>query len=485
MSWFRQNSGQKPDYTGLQLQTSVNTLPIPIVWGRTKVAANVIWYANFQTQGSGGGKGGMFRSPTSGYSYSADLIMALCEGPISGIGIIWRDQSTYTLAELGLTFFDGATPQTTWGYLAANYSIEALAYQGTAYACAASYALGDEADIGNHNFEIVGILAGTGVNGIDADPAQVISDFLTNPQYGAGFSPASIDATTLYGAGGDASLQTYCKALGIAFSPALTDQEQGSSILSRWLQLLNCAAVWSGGMLKFIPYGDETIAAGNVTKTIQYPVPTPVQASSGVVTLPSVAVCTAAQFVADGGVTYAFTCAALTYIGAAQPSSAGAYGISPAGTYLFAAGDENQVVAITFTSANATSYVPSLAPVYNLGWVPSARRRERGRQHALAQRLRNHGDLRVGDVVERQPDIGAAPIWIGEAARSARGADPHLRRSTAQCPAGAGVADPIATQLAGGMPLDLGFVNLAPTLSDDFGTVGPSAVLGALDLGTA
>ena len=281
MSWFRQKNSQKPDYTGLQLQTSVNTLPIPIVWGQSKVAANVIWYANFQTQGSSGGKGGLFKSPTNGYTYSADLIMALCEGPVSGIGIIWRDQSTYTLAELGLTFFPGSTPQTTWGYLSANYTIEALAYQGTSYACAASYALGDEADIGNHNFEIIGILAGTGVNGIDADPAEVINDFLTNPQYGAGFSPASIDATTLYGSGGDASLQTYCKAMGIAFSPALVDQEQGSSILSRWLQLLNCAAVWSGGMLKFIPYGDEQISAGDVAKTVQFPIPTPVQASSG------------------------------------------------------------------------------------------------------------------------------------------------------------------------------------------------------------
>ncbi len=367
MSWFRQKNAQKPDYTGLQLQTSVNTLPIPIVWGRTKAAANVIWYANFQTHGSsGGGKGGIFKSPTTGYTYSADLIMALCEGPVSGVGIIWRDQSTYTLAELGLTFFEGATPQTTWGYLSSNYTVEALAYQGTSYACAASYALGDEADIGNHNFEIIGILAGTGVNGIDADPAEVINDFLTNPQYGAGFSAASIDATTLYGSGGDASLQTYCKAMGIAFSPCLTDQEQGSSILSRWLQLLNCAAVWSGGKLKFIPYGDEGISAGNVTKTVQYPIPTPVTASSGVVTLPSIAVCTAAQFVSDGGVSYAFTGVALTYIGTGTPTAAGTYGISPEGTYLFCGYDENQVVSITFTYAIAASYVPDLTPIYNL-----------------------------------------------------------------------------------------------------------------------
>lgn len=367
MSWFRQKNAQKPDYTGLQLQTSVNTLPVPIVWGRTKLAANVIWYANFQTHGGGGGgKGGAFKSSASGYSYTADIIMALCEGPVSGIGVIWRDQSTYTLANLGLTFFDGSTPQTTWGYLSANYTLEALAYQGTSYACAASYALGDSADIGNHNFEIIGVLAGTGVNGIDADPAQVISDFLTNPQYGAGFSAASINATTLFGSGGDASLQTYCKALGLAFSPALTDQEQGSGILSRWLQLLNCAAVWSGGMLKFIPYGDEEIPAGNVTRTTQCAIPTPVKSSSGTTPPPEIVVCTAAQFVSDGGVAYAFTGAALTYIGAAQPSAAGTYGISPAGTYLFAGGDESQVVSISFTFANATSYVPNLTPIYNL-----------------------------------------------------------------------------------------------------------------------
>ena len=118
--------------------------------------------------------------------------MALCEGPIAGIGIIWKDQSTYTLAELGLSLFNGTTPQTTWGYLAALYPGQALAYQGTAYVCAASYQLGDSASIGNHNFEVVGILAGTGVNGVDADPAQVINDFLTNPQYGAGSTrPAS------------------------------------------------------------------------------------------------------------------------------------------------------------------------------------------------------------------------------------------------------------------------------------------------------
>ncbi|MGD0722269.1 MAG: phage tail protein [Roseiarcus sp.] len=266
MGWFharKSTPAVTPDYTGLQLQTSVNTLPVPIVWGQAKIAPNVIWYSNFQTQTqvqNSGGKGFFRSSSTSGNTYSADLMLALCEGPIAGVGQIWKDQSISTLASLGLSFFSGQTPQAVWGYLAAHDPAQALAYQGTAYVCAASYALGANAEISNHNFEIEGVLHATGINAIDADPASVIADFLTNAQYGLGFDPASIDATTLLGASGDSSLQTYCRAMGIAFSPALTDQEQSSSILARWLQICNCAAVWSGGRLRFMPYGDQPVA---------------------------------------------------------------------------------------------------------------------------------------------------------------------------------------------------------------------------------
>ena len=263
MGWFRakSNAAVTPDYTGLQLQTSVNTLPVPLVWGQSKIAPNVIWYSNFQTQeaNSGGGKGFLNSAQTS-TTYSADLILALCEGPILGINQIWKGQSIYTLSSLGFSLFNGATPQAVWGYLATADAAQALAYQGTAYVCAANYALGDDASITNHNFEVQGLLYGSGVNGVDADPAQVISDFLINPQYGLGFDGASIDATTLFGASGDSSLQTYCRAMGLCFSPALVDQEQSSSILARWLQICNCAAVWSGGQLKFIPYADAPVS---------------------------------------------------------------------------------------------------------------------------------------------------------------------------------------------------------------------------------
>ena len=69
------------------------------------------------------------------------------------------------------------------------------------------------------------------------------------------------------GSGNDASYQTYCRAIGLALSPALTDQEQASCILGRWLQLTNTAAVWSGGLLRFIPYGDSAVTGNGVTFT--------------------------------------------------------------------------------------------------------------------------------------------------------------------------------------------------------------------------
>jgi hypothetical protein len=278
-----------PDYTGLQIQTAVNTLPLPIVWGLSKLAPNVIWYNNFQTHygSSGGGKGGLFGGGGANETtYSASLIMALCEGPVAGINQIWKGQSVYTLGGLGLTLFTGTVPQSPWNYVTSSYPSQALGYEGTAYVCAANYSLGDTATLDNHNFEVKGfrygsgygqlqynssdaVGTGSGYGFVDADPALIISDFLTNAQYGVGFPGGSIDATTLYSAGGgsDASYQTYCRAIGVALSPALTDQEQASSILGRWLQLTNTAAVWSGGLLRFIPYGDAVVTGNGVTFT--------------------------------------------------------------------------------------------------------------------------------------------------------------------------------------------------------------------------
>jgi len=362
-------------YSGLQVQTSTNTLPIPIVWGVGRLAPNVVWYDDFQNTGSGGkggggGGSGKFGSGGTSAQYFAALIMALCEGPIEAIGQIWKDQSIFSLADLELGLFPGSTPQEVWSWLEANFPSQALAYQGTAYVAASSYQLTSSATIDNHNFEIYGLFAGTGVNGDDADPALVINDFLTNLQYGVfppnGFPSSSIDTTTLFGSGGDASLQTYCKGVGLCFSPVLNDQEQASSILQRWLQLLNTAAVWSGGQLKFIPYGDTATTAGTIVSVSeQNEIESLGEQQSG---WTQIIVAAPADFVADQGVSYV-NGGPLTFLGNFVPTTTpaqGTYSISPPGTYWFGAPDGGSSVIINYQYQVAASFTPNVTPIYNL-----------------------------------------------------------------------------------------------------------------------
>jgi Putative phage tail protein len=353
----RQPPSQIPLYTGLQVQTSSNAVPITIQYGTNKIAPNAIWsgvfYAvpQYQKQGGKGGGGQQLQ----GYTYYTSFILGVCEGPINYFAATLLNQSFFF--GLGWTGLQqspyGATPQTPWGYLQANFPGQALGYNGLAYVAAANFNLGSTPSLPQFSFIIQGINAiwgGNVVNGLDSDPALIIQDFLTNAQYGVMFPAASIDATTLlsgsrsatvtisiaspgvvtWTAHGlsngnaivfattgalptgltagtvyyvvaasantfevaltpgaapinssgsqsgvqtatfwDSSYQNYCRASHLALSPSLTNQEAANSILARWLQLTNTAAVWSGGKLKFIPYGDSTVTGptsiGNVT----------------------------------------------------------------------------------------------------------------------------------------------------------------------------------------------------------------------------
>src|SRR5947209_8289178 len=265
------NSTAQTVYTGIQIQTSAQGVCIPIVWGKARIAPNLIWYNNFQahkqSSKGGGGKGGTKGS--GNYTYTASVLLALCEGPINAIAAVWADQTEYTggtgLTKLNLTLATGTAGQGVWAFLASNYPSQALAYAYTAYLYTETYQLGASAALPNHNFEVEGIYCfdfAHGSNGQgDINPGFIIPDFLTNPQYALEIPAGAIDATSL------AFYQTYCTAQGIAFSPALTSQEQVSQILDRWAALSNTWIFWSGGSLKFVPLGDSTVTNGSVTYT--------------------------------------------------------------------------------------------------------------------------------------------------------------------------------------------------------------------------
>ncbi len=268
-----QNNGQIPYYTGLQIQTSGNNVPISIVWGANKIAPNCIWTGGFYgyygypeySHGGGGGKGGGSNSnaPAESWQYYTSWEMGLCEGPIAGFGTIWQGGNPTNFYGADIWgVYTGTQTQGPWGELSVSFPSQALSYHGLAYITSFNYYLGSNANLPQFAMEIFGVLFNSsGINGGDADPAQVIQDFLTNSQYGVGFPSGSIDATTLFSpvSGLDSSYQGYCRAAYLALSPALTNQETANSILARWLQLTNTAAVWSGGQLKFIPYGDSVV----------------------------------------------------------------------------------------------------------------------------------------------------------------------------------------------------------------------------------
>lgn len=274
MSFFfggRSSQAQKPQYTGLQVQTSTNSLPVPILFGTNSLAPNLIWYDNFQTitkREKQGGKGGSVT--VTSYSYTADVILGLCEGKALGTGRAWIDKSESTIAAEGFTFFDGSDPQAAWPYLVTNYPSKAIPYNGLCYIAQANYPLTDSAGIQNHNIETYGYLRGSLSaigNNDDADVALCIQTFLTHERYGCFFPPAYVDTYTLLGSNNDPSLQTYCKATGFGISPVLSSQEKASDILERWLDLVNCTVVWSDGLLKFKPYAEQSITGNGFTWT--------------------------------------------------------------------------------------------------------------------------------------------------------------------------------------------------------------------------
>lgn len=263
---------KKPQITGLQVQTSTNALPVPIIYGKTRAAPNLIWYGDFKSQKVKQGKGKVSKKGGGSYTYSASIVMALCEGEIQDITFLWRNKeeiADYTTQ--GFNLFVGSDSQSPWSYLTTNHPTEALSYPGVAYLAVANYPVGEQAAMQSHSFEVEALLVGTqaGGNG-DADPAQIIDDFLTQPRYGAGFPSTGLDNSSLYsgpdaGTTGDSAYQTYCRAIGFGLSPLLSDAAPAAEILERWAMLTNSALVWSGSSLKFIPYGDEEITGNGVT----------------------------------------------------------------------------------------------------------------------------------------------------------------------------------------------------------------------------
>ena len=274
MSGRSNNASVGTVYAGIQVQTSIYGNGIPIVYGTTRISGNLVFAPaggfvatpNTTNQSTGSGGGGKYSNTQ--YSYTQFAILALCEGPITGINQVWSNQAVGSLSGFGFAFSaSGARGQTPWPTLSSSYPSQAVPYSGIAYEAAASLPLGSDATTPNFGFEVIGFSATVQdpaePAAYDAIPSSIITDFLTNVYYGAGWSTSEVDVAGM--TTGASSYATYCGACGFVLSPCFDTQKAAGDWLQDILDATNSELVWhstaTGMVLQVVPYGDSPISA--------------------------------------------------------------------------------------------------------------------------------------------------------------------------------------------------------------------------------
>ncbi len=123
----------------LRITSSTEGAVIPRLYGRMRIGGNIIWATDFReeartTTQSGGKGGGGGKVKTTEYVYSASFAVALCEGPITGIGRVWADGKSMDTTGVTWNWYPGDESQTADPFIAARMgAANAPAYRGTAY----------------------------------------------------------------------------------------------------------------------------------------------------------------------------------------------------------------------------------------------------------------------------------------------------------------------------------------------------------------
>lgn len=120
-----------PRFDSLDIQTSASGAPMARIWGRYRLAGEVIWASHYREhEHSSGGKGG---GGDSQYSYSVSLAVGLCEGVISGIGRIWANGELLDVSALNLRLYTGTPDQDADPLIETIEGAHAPAFRDTAY----------------------------------------------------------------------------------------------------------------------------------------------------------------------------------------------------------------------------------------------------------------------------------------------------------------------------------------------------------------
>ena len=245
-----------------QINTASYGEVVPEILGTTRVSGNIIDYEDFTAHEHKSttrtGKGGGSKHTEITYTYTVAAAIGLCEGPIKGIGTVWRDKEVYQYPneKIELTLFKGDYGQTPWPYMLSKHPDKALPYSGLAY-MAGVVDLGDRGSLPQYNFEIQGKLLETG-DGVDVNPADYIVHVLQS--VGADVVIDGID-----------NFRAYCKAADILIStPPNQKSAKAQQVINDIAEITNSLVFWSTDRLKIVPLADKPIGDWTPANQIQY-----------------------------------------------------------------------------------------------------------------------------------------------------------------------------------------------------------------------
>ncbi len=124
-----------PRLTDLHIQGSTEGASIPTVYGRVRIAGQVIWAARFKEHVSvqtSGGKGGP-RVKAKNYSYTLSFAVGLCEGEVARIGRVWANGEPLDMSGVAWRLHSGGEAQAPDPLIEAVEGENAPAYRGLAY----------------------------------------------------------------------------------------------------------------------------------------------------------------------------------------------------------------------------------------------------------------------------------------------------------------------------------------------------------------
>jgi len=245
-----------------QINTASYGEVVPEILGTTRVSGNIIDYEDFTAHEHKSttrtGKGGGSKHTEITYTYTVAAAIGLCEGPIKGIGKVWRDKEVYQYPneKIELTLFKGDYSQTPWPYMLSKHPDKAMPYSGLAY-MAGVVDLGDRGSLPQYNFEIQGKLLETG-DGVDVNPADYIVHVLQS--VGADVVIDGID-----------NFRAYCKAADILIStPPNQKSAKAQQVINDIAEITNSLVFWSTDRLKIVPLADKPIGDWTPANQIQY-----------------------------------------------------------------------------------------------------------------------------------------------------------------------------------------------------------------------